>query len=201
MSRSVRRPFFVALAILLLSFAIDASAQTTTAPPAQGLTADINRPPQMDRLLPLAGTWKMTPSYFDPRSRQWVDGAVFHALFVPRYDGRYLHSEFVLPMPGLPAFMMDWTLSYDRYRNTYRMAVLENVVGLMDIYEGEWQGDALLLDDKRTGTSAPGVSGRLMFARFVFRFDGPTRMRITMQTWQKDVWVDHIRIVMDKAAL
>ncbi|TXH72180.1 MAG: DUF1579 domain-containing protein [Lysobacteraceae bacterium] len=195
-----RSIWFLFASMCWLPPATSALAQNASPP---GLLSEISRQPEMDRIAGLIGTWRMTPSYLDQASGEWREGEVFYAAFDPQYDGRYLRSEFVMPMPGLPAFRMSWTLSYDRYRKRYRMAVLENVVGLMDIYEGEWQGDALQLDDKRTGTSAPGANGQLIFARFVVRFESPARARITMQAWRKHsdeegAWVDGIRIAMDK---
>ena len=65
--------------------------------------------------------------------------------------------------------------SFDQFRDRYRIAVLDNDFGLMDIYEGRFVSDALLVaTNLRSDTHFPLEDGRAMHFQLRWDFSEPT---------------------------
>ncbi|WP_298913817.1 DUF1579 family protein [uncultured Algimonas sp.] len=64
------------------------------------------------------------------------------------------------------------TLAYDQYRNVYRIAVLDNMSGLLDIYEGTVEDGVLSADNLRTDTYYMNGDMKVHF-RLVWDMTGP----------------------------
>jgi len=83
----------------------------------------------------------------------------------PILDGRALEETTSAVWRG-----SEWQVlivhSYDPFQDTYRSAVLDSDVGLLDIYEGRFDGETLHLSDLGGGTYSQGADG----VRFFFRF-------------------------------
>ena len=59
------------------------------------------------------------------------------------------------------------TFTYDGFRNVYRVGVVDDVYGLLDVHEGGFTEDGrMVLTNRRVGTSFPLQDGREMFIRF-----------------------------------
>ena len=44
-------------------------------------------------------------------------------------------------------------LGYDRYREIYRFAWLDDTYAVFDVHEGNWAGETLVVDNIRSGTT------------------------------------------------
>lgn len=76
------------------------------------------------------------------------------------YNGAILREDFsgfpisgkVEGADGIRRWKFQLTFSYDRYRKVYRVALIDNVIGLTDLYEGKFYGKKLVLSNLKTGT-------------------------------------------------
>lgn len=157
--------------------------------------------PEMGRLNGLEGTWKIQPEMYRPKKKEWTPGIPFYASFNRRFDACYLQSDLIMPLAEGSAFHSVLLWSYDKYRKVYRMVALENVVGLIDVFEGVFVGDTLVMDDERSGTSAPNMSGRLEFLRISFRMVNENEAQLSFQAKHNDQWVDGMRLRLTRQGL
>jgi hypothetical protein len=146
----------------------------------------------MKRLAPMAGTWRVETEFFRPKLARWDKGEAFTALVTMRYEGLYIETELVPPF-GTQGYATRMAFSFDKFRKTYRMALIENIVGLLDIFEGGFNGDTLWVDNRRTGTMGPNMAGQLEANRMALRFDGADAFTLTIQAWRDNGWVDGMR--------
>jgi hypothetical protein len=158
----------------------------------------VGRAPEMERLLILEGTWKFAPETYSQKRKEWTPAAPFYATFAARFGGFYLESEQIMPLGEGVAFRNGLILSYDKFRKVYRMVALENFVGLIDVYEGQFDGDTLVVDNERSGTSAPNVAGRLEFARFSIQLVSADLVQIDLQTKRDGQWRDGLRLRLER---
>jgi glyoxylase-like metal-dependent hydrolase (beta-lactamase superfamily II) len=88
-----------------------------------------------------------------------------------------ISSEFVPVLGGAayegrmtaPGYRFVLTLSYDVAQQRYRVGALDDVTGLLDIYEGALLGDgALVVDNVRAGTYYPNARGEHVHTRLTF---------------------------------
>ena len=120
---------FVLLAALLPLIAI---AQAPEVPA-------VSRVPlaKMQALEMLAGQWQMTVYVTEDGGKTWTP--------TPPQD-------VALDSPG---FHMHTFITYDQYRKVYRKAALDDVWGIFDLYQGEIEGDKLVIDNLDAGTFFP----------------------------------------------
>ena len=109
----------------------------------------IPAPPGMGDFLAMAGPWKVASSWRESPQAPFEDGEretnVESAL-----GGALLREQFV-SVSGEP---QEWTLSYDRHAERYRMTMIAKTTGLMDVLEGvRGEDGSLTLDDVETGTT------------------------------------------------
>lgn len=175
-----------------LAVSTPALAQQATNPPPAGLAPFIGAGPEMKRLAPMAGTWRVETEFFRPKLTRWDKGEAFTALVTMRYEGLYIETELVPPF-GTQGYATRMAFSFDKFRKTYRMALIENIVGLLDIFEGGFNGDTLWVDNRRTGTMGPNMAGQLEANRMALRFDGADAFTLTIQAWRDNGWVDGMR--------
>jgi hypothetical protein len=195
---------FRSIFILLLLIALSGTTPAAEPEPASeraGIQRYVGRAPEMDRLLGLAGNWRFTMEVLDRESGEWQPGPVFFGTFTAVYDGRYIESEHVMPLSEVQAMRNRLILSYDKFRRRYRLILLEDVVGLIDVFEGEFHGDELLMDDERTNTAAPNLAGKLEFVRLGLRFVDPDQVIIRTQAKRAERWVDGMRLRLQRQRL
>ena len=112
----------------------------------------------MQRLAPLAGAWDMTV-FTTPD-----DGTTWNSNPAQVVDLRFAHKGFMLEeIPAsleAPGFHMRTYLAYDQYRNVYRKAALDDVWGILDLYEGTLEDDKLVLTNLASGTFFPLPDGK-----------------------------------------
>jgi hypothetical protein len=138
------RSFFLLAA--LLSFSV--YAQEAEIP-------EVSRVPlaRMEALGMLAGRWEMTVYVTEDGGETWTP--------TPPQDVEigFAHKGMMLEeVPGdldSPGFHMHTFITYDQYRNVYRKAALDDVWGILDLYEGEIEEDRLVFDNLDAGTFFP----------------------------------------------
>jgi hypothetical protein len=179
-------------------------AQTAPSPqaaPPPGIAKYLGRAPQMERLLVLEGAWKFEQAIYRPKKQIWEKGPEFYGVFSRRYGGHYLESEQIIPLGDGTAYMNNLILSYDKFRKVYRMTLQENLVGLLDVFEGDFQGDTLIMDDLKSGTAPPNMNGKLEFTRISIALPAQGPALIVFAAKRKGEWVDGFRITLTKAGM
>ena len=130
---------------------------------APGWTAADEASQAMERLQPLAGNYRIEGQRHAP------DGPIkltaTQATIAYTLNRRALREDASVDM-GLeqPVTLLTY-FSYDEYRQVYRIAVMDDAFGLMDIYEGRFVDDATLIaTNLRSDTHFPTADdGRLHF--------------------------------------
>ncbi len=150
MTTKSKKCVLILLGTALLSIA---SAQDDAIP-------DVSRAPlqAMQRLSSLAGVWEMT--VFTTAD----DGVTWTPAPAQVIDLRYAHKGFLLEeIPAAldgPGFHMRSYVTYDQYRKVYRKAALDDVWGILDLYEGNFEDGRLVLTNLESGTFFPVADGK-----------------------------------------
>jgi hypothetical protein len=192
-----------ATAVIIASLAIAAAARAADAPaaaqPEQPPIMNLaGRAPEMDPFLALVGKWNVTQRFYRPKRGVWETGPEFPMEFRARYDGMYVEADAVLPVSPDQSFRNTMIISYDKFRRLYRVAMMDGLVGLMDIFEGVRQGDAVVVDDVRTNTPGPNMRGELEYVRMTFSFPAAGHFLIAAQAQRGGRWVDMLRYEMTR---
>jgi hypothetical protein len=112
----------------------------------------------MQSLAPLAGDWTMTVYSTND------DGETWQATPTQSVAIEYRHKGFMLEeVPSdleSPGFHMRTTITYDQYRDVFRKAALDDIWGILDLYEGNIVDGRLVLDNLKSGTLFPLEDGR-----------------------------------------
>lgn len=183
---------FPALASL---FALGLSSVST----AEDIAATALEPhEEMAKLSNMLGEWTATTEMITPEG-EWIEQSVDHVAYRSELTGLLVTEEHIDRISG-EGFILITDLSYDQYRDRYRMSAIGTGWGLMDIYEGELGNDVLDLNNIRAGTSFPLEDGREMFFRLLIPVSGDTRVtEIDMsldggETWNPFYRVTHERL-------
>jgi hypothetical protein len=103
----------------------------------------------MGDFLPMAGTWKVASAWRNSPQEPFQEGER-DATVEAGLGGVLLRERFVSPA-GEP---QEWTLTYDRHAERYRMTLISKSLGLLDVLEGvRGEDGTLTLDDVETGTT------------------------------------------------
>ena len=119
------------------------------------------KPLEMDSLSFLKGEWdielKWTDNLEQPRE-QWLSAGTSNSSFMDYYEGTFLHENslgFPLGNEGHEGFK-HWAynsiFSYDRFNKVYRYVAFDNIMGLADVYEGNFKENNLVLTNANTST-------------------------------------------------
>ena len=141
---------------LALSFpAAEATAQSQAPAPAQATApAETEREAfqrrlaaGVSRLQSMAGSWSVT-FYNKARDGNWAPQAPQTITFRPTMNGLYLEMQL-----ATPGYNYQMVFSYDAAMQTYRMVSRDDVSGLIDVYQGDFNADgALVLTNLQSGT-------------------------------------------------
>ena len=111
----------------------------------------------MQKLAFMQGDWMSVTEYTADDGKNWQVVAQAPAKVEFRQKELMLAE---LPVDtSTPGFHMETYITYDQYRKVYRKAAIDDAWGLMDMYEGTWQGDKLILDNLKSGTFFPNGDG------------------------------------------
>ncbi len=137
------------LLLLLVGFA---AASQDAVPPVS-----VEPLAKMQALSPLAGEWELTVYTTSDAGETW------QATPSQPVTLRFGHKGFMLEeIPDnldTPGFHMHTIITYDQYRGVYRKAALDDVWGILDLYEGSITDDRLVLDNLESGTFFPLEDG------------------------------------------
>src|SRR5262249_48952547 len=133
------------LASLLAAGSLSAAAQTSPAAPARPTpAAPVLRTGPAAELAPFAalvGRFNVALEQYRPKRKEWVPCPVVRSEISREFDGRYLRWRIdVTPPPGEHGepFRVDFLFSWDVWLKTYRIVALDDVVGLLDVYDGRF---------------------------------------------------------------
>ncbi len=112
----------------------------------------------MQRLAMLAGEWDMTVFTTADDGQTWDSNPAQIVVLKFAHKG-FMLEEVPTDLDG-PGFHMHTTLTYDQYRKVYRKAALDDVWGILDLYEGTLENDRLVLTNLASGTFFPLEDGR-----------------------------------------
>ncbi|WP_412546798.1 DUF1579 family protein [Maricaulis sp. MIT060901] len=175
---------------MLLALALATTLNTIQVTPAPGAEAR----EEMSRLASLAGSWVATIEIMQPDGGWETAGEEMVEI---RYMlGGLALREDPAEHPVNP-FRLESTIQYDQNRDLYRLAVMDDTWGNMDIYEGEWNEDgALVLTNLRSGTSFENPDGTSLSFRLTTRIDGPNSnvFQIDMTADNGETWRPYQRI-------
>jgi hypothetical protein len=109
-------------------------------------------PQEVQRLHSLIGEWEV---HFETRSS--ADGS-FRLQHITSRIISILGGAFLQEQLSIPASAGKWVelmgiLGYDRYRERYRFAWLDDTYAVFDVHEGNWAGEALVMDNIHSGTT------------------------------------------------
>ena len=122
----------------------------------------------MARLAPLAGDWVVTGQVMGPDGMQALDPGEAQTRFV--FNDRGLEENAHIDLGADESTHLRTLFSYDPYRALYRLSVMDDAYGLLDIYEGDFDdAGRLVATNLRSDTSYPMEGGQLHF-RLVYDF-------------------------------
>ena len=175
-------------AALLAAFALPAIAQETPAT-AQAPKA------AMDRIDAIKGDWITTVDIMT-QSGEWETQSVNQIRIESHFGGLLFTEEELKRLEGdeaSPALKVDYT--YDQYREHYRLSAIDSGWGIMDIYEGVLEDDALVVTNLRADTNFPLDDGRALHFRLRIPVTGDERiMTIDMTTDAGATWRPFYRV-------
>lgn len=116
---------------------------------------------ELAKLAPLLGTWIQTMSSTSDGGETWQTSAPETVSLVMRNKG-LLVAETPHDTSG-PGFNIETYFTYDQYRQVFRMAAMDDVWGLMDVYEGVMSDDGLTVTNLRSQTGFPTEQGLKLF--------------------------------------
>jgi len=148
---------------IILGLALVVSGQT-----AWGQDASSRQLGAMERLAPLAGSWRVTGQILTPSGQVQLRTGTAETVYA--FNDRGLDEVAVIDLGSPELTEMRSTFSYDPYRSVYRVTVMDDAYGLMDVYEGDFDADGrLVVTNLRSDTSFPIQGGQLHF-KLVYDF-------------------------------
>ena len=114
-----------------------------------GATARI----QMERLRVLEGDYSLVVHMSNDGGETWQKGAAQKVKLRLRHNDLLLEE---LPVElAEQGFHMNTYLTFDQYRSVFRKAAIDDVWGVMDIYQGNIFDDTLVMTNLESGTLFP----------------------------------------------
>lgn len=131
---------------------------------------------EMKKLESLAGNWTIQSRYTPDEGKTW-QSVPPSAVKLGFRQKNLMLAETPLETEK-PGFHMENFITYDQYRKLYRMAAIDDMWGLMDVYEGTIDGDNLVLTNLKSGTFFPNESSGWRAFRITFELKSGERLMI-----------------------
>lgn len=155
-----------------------------------GQTASESKVPldAMEKLAVMHGKWELVVDMSFDNGKTWQSSPPGVVDIQPRHKGLLL-AEIPKDLTS-PGFHMETYLSFDQYRQVYRKAAIDDVWGVMDMYEGTIVDDALVMTNLKSQTFFPVAENTWRAFRLTMQLTQPTRtMTIEKsddngETWQ-----------------
>lgn len=133
--------------MLALGLSIGLSANAQDADPGSEARS------QMQRLEVLEGEYSLVVSVSNDDGKTWQEGPAQKVQLRLRHNDLLLEE---LPVElAETGFHMNTYLTFDQYRSVFRKAAIDDVWGVMDIYQGTIADDTLVLTNLESGTLFP----------------------------------------------
>ena len=126
----------------------------------------LGAPPEIAQLHSLIGEWEVE---FETRPSPDVP-FLLHRLtssIVSLLGGAFLQEHISIPASSGTVNLIG-LLGYDRYREIYRFAWLDDTYAIFDVHEGNWEGESLVVNNLRSATTFR-FDNRDYFSRMVWR--------------------------------
>ncbi|MCI5105960.1 MAG: hypothetical protein MRY76_04550 [Pseudomonadales bacterium] len=108
---------------------------------------------KMQALEQLAGRWELSMEVLAE------DGVTWEAAPPQIVELSFRHKGLMLAeLPtdlSTPGFHMETYITWDQYRDVYRKVAIDDVWGIMDIYDGVREGNTIVFTNLRSGTTFP----------------------------------------------
>ena len=177
----VMRNLFTGVVIFFATTMVD--AQESKRPPVSEKPFSM-----MQKLNVLEGRWAMVTEITQDDGNTWQAMPASEVVIQLRHKGMILAE--VPADTSTPGFHMETYITYDQYRKVFRKAAIDDVWGIMDLYEGTFQEDAIVFDNVASGTTFPIAKGVWRNFRLRLELKSPERKFLIEksddagQTWQ-----------------
>lgn len=176
---------YILIALLLISSSVSAEVERPK---------DSQKPyAMMQKLAPLVGTWSMV------RERTMDGGKTWETYPATTIQVQYKQKSLMLEEAAVTlennGFHMSIYISYDQYQQVYRQAAMEDYWGLMDISEGQLDGNTLVFTNTKSRTYYPMEGGRLRALKLRVELKSPSRMIYIDESYDEgNSWSPSFRI-------
>ncbi|MCC3859741.1 DUF1579 family protein [Pseudemcibacter aquimaris] len=129
---------------------------------------DVEKVPleKMAMLSSILGEWDTVQYLW--QDDEWKQIATSDVTYHSKLKGKLITEEISNLVPD-NIFIVETFITYDQYRNLYRLAAVDDTYGLMDIYEGDFISEnELQLTNLRAGTNFPSQNDGEMYFRLTF---------------------------------
>lgn len=153
---------------------------------------------RVEALNSLLGDWNVEQFTYAANG-EWQKTSTSKMNMVSGLAGVMISGESRDMMPK-GAMDLELTLTYDQFRETYRMSVIDSIYGLMDIYEGDMNSDGhLVLTNIKSDTHFP-YENDIMHFRFTFNDDeeGKISFSIEQTSDSGENWSPMLNYVMSQ---
>ena len=115
----------------------------------------------MKELSFMAGSWDVKAERYT-REGKWADAGMTKSTIKWLWSNIALQESVGFKTPN-GEMKLNIQLSYDQFQKCYRVTIVDNQYGLMDIYEGQFKENILLVTNERCKTFYPIQDGHLKF--------------------------------------
>lgn len=115
-------------------------------------SAETGPPPQIRQLHSLIGDWEVDFETRGGPNESFVLRRITSRI-VSILGGAFLQEGLSIPASGGTYVELLGLLGYDRYREIYRFAWLDDKYAIFDVHEGNWEGASLVVNNLLSGTT------------------------------------------------
>ena len=153
---------------------------------------------KVDALSSLLGDWNVTQFTYTQKG-EWQKTSTSKMNMVPGLSGVMISGE-SRDMMRKGVMDLELKLTYDQFRKTYRMSVIDSLYGLMDIYEGDMNSDGHLdMTNIKSDTHFP-YENDVMHFRFTINDDDEDKSSFSIEqtSTRGETWVPMLNYVMTR---
>ena len=144
------------------------------------------------------GDWVLSTAYSQDGGSTWQNMPENLVTYTSIQKGMAIRET--VSDPTIAGFHSELTFSFDQYRNHYRLSLLDDTWGVMDMYEGEIEGDQLVMTNLRSDTSFPIGNGQSLHFKLSAALEGDTRVTdILASTDKGNSWFPYLRFTYMRA--
>lgn len=117
---------------------------------------------QMKAMSWIAGTWDVTMTYYFPGGQSFKKSTA--STIEPMLGGSFFREQITVPAGPTMDNHMIGIRSYDRFRNVYRIVWCDDVITLVDVFEGTSTDGGFTVSNVKTDTAGT-FAGKRSFMR------------------------------------